>query len=216
MKDTVIFDMDGVLFDSEPMYIKEIIEFFSLHNIVLDQKEVSKIVGVDDKTYNQLLIDWWNHTSSEEDLFRKYDIYDESIKRDYTKIINPDILPLLKYLKKHHYKIALASNSHKELIELALCQTGLYTYFDVITSGEQFEHSKPDPTIYLYTVHTLKSSKENCLIIEDSMPGIQAARNANIDVLALKDTRYHIDQSQATIIIDNLMKVIEYLETSNN
>lgn len=214
MKDTIIFDMDGVLFDSEPMYMKEIIDFFHIYNIVLDPKEVTKMVGVDDKTYNKLLIHWWNRTSSEEDLFSKYDIYDANLKRDYTKIVNPYILPLLKYLKKHHYKIALASNSHRELITLALKQTNLYAYFDFIASGEQFVQSKPDPAIYLYTAKHIHSKIENCLIIEDSKPGIKAARNANIDVLALKDTRYGIDQSQATKCIDNLMEVIEYLEAS--
>ena len=212
MKDTIIFDMDGVIFNSEPLYIQEIIGFFKRNNILLSEKEVSRMVGVDDTMYERLLIEWWGNTSSKEELFQRYERYEASLKRDYTKILNPHIVSLLNYLKKNQYKIALASNSHRELLDLALSQTNLVSYFDNITSGEQFVNSKPNPEIYLHTVKALHSTVENCLIIEDSSPGIEAANRAKIDVLALVDTQYGIDQSQATGKINTLLEVIEYLE----
>lgn len=210
MKDTVIFDMDGVLFDSEQMYIQEIIDFFRENNISLSLEKAKQIIGVDDTRFYQLLTSWWQ--SDKGDFLTKYEVYDRRLIRNYLPIVNLDIYTLLAYLKKNHYKVALASNSHVELIHHALKQTGLFDYFDYIASGENFERSKPDPMIYLDVVDSLHSTIDRCLIIEDSTPGIQAAINAKIDVLALKDTRFGMKQDHATKVINTLLDVIPYLE----
>lgn len=98
------------------------------------------------------------------------------------------------------------------MINQAISSAYLRHYFDLITSGEIFRQSKPNPEIYLYTIDKLQSSKDETLIIEDSLPGIQAAFNAGIDVIALKDKNFGIDQSQAQIVVDKLLDIIKYLD----
>ena len=117
----------------------------------------------------------------------------------------------MRYLKENGYKIALASSSQKSVIINALKTSNIIEYFDLITSGDQFKESKPNPEIYLYTINKLHSSKEETIIVEDSYPGIQSAINAGIEVLALKDDYFGIEQANANYIIDNLIDIKDYL-----
>lgn len=210
-KNTIIFDMDGVIFDSEAIYMEELIEFFKMYNIDLSIDECQKVIGVDSRLFNDIVYSWWQNKTSKEEFIKILNHYYDSIERDYKDILKIHVVPLLKYLKENHYKIALASSSSEQLIYKALTTSGIIDYFDIITSGNIFKESKPNPEIYLYTIEKLQVSKTSALIIEDSTPGIQAAINAGIDVIALKDDRFSIDQSQANHIIDDLLDVKKYI-----
>ena len=110
------------------------------------------------------------------------------------------------------YKIALASSSSLNTINTALDQVDLRKYFIFIVSGEQFKESKPNPEIYLHTIKELNVNKDEAIIIEDSPKGILAANRAGIKVLALKDDKFGLDQSQADINIDELNDIIKLIE----
>ena len=138
-----------------------------------------------------------------------HDWIDESLRKYVPKKKGLD--KLLKYLKENHYKIALASSSSERLIDKALTTSGIIDYFDLITSGNSFKQSKPHPEIYLYVIEKLHITKKEALIIEDSTPGIQVAINAGIDVIAVKDDRFSIDQSQANHIIGDIIDVKKYI-----
>jgi len=210
-KTTVIFDMDGVIFDSEKMYADELIEFHKKYNIHISYTDCKELIGVDSRVFDDIVYSWWNNRYSQKKVKELLNVYYSSLDRDYTKIVNPHITSLLKYLKKNHYKVALASSSNEQIIHNALTSVNLESYFHLITSGNRFKESKPNPEIYLYTINKLHSLKEETIIIEDSFPGIQAAIRAGIDVIALKEHRFNIDQSQAKAIINNLLDVKLYL-----
>ena len=88
----------------------------------------------------------------------------------------------------------------------------LRKYFTLIVSGEQFKESKPNPEIYLHAIKELNVNKDEAIIIEDSPKGILAANRAGIKVLALKDDKFGLDQSQADIIINELNDIIKLIE----
>lgn len=211
-KNTIIFDMDGVIFDSEATYMQELINFFKMYNIHLTIDDCKKVIGVDSRLFNDIAYSWWQNKTSKEEFIKILDNYYESIKRDYKAILNPHVISLLKYLKENHYQIALASSSSQQLIHRALTTSGIIEYFDLIISGNAFQQSKPNPEIYLYTIEKLNVSKEQTLIVEDSTPGIEAANRAGIDVIAIKDYRFSIDQSHADYIIDDIIEVKKYLK----
>ena len=210
-KTTIIFDMDGVLFDSERMYINEIISFFKQYDIYLTNDICKVVIGVDNKRFYKIVYQWWNNKTSFNEFVIILKQYFNSLKRDYSKLLNDNALKLLRYLKENGYKIALASSSQKSVIINALKTSNIIEYFDLITSGDQFKESKPNPEIYLYTINKLHSSKEETIIVEDSYPGIQSAINAGIEVLALKDDYFGIEQANANYIIDNLIDIKDYL-----
>lgn len=210
-KTTIIFDMDGVLFDSERMYINEIISFFKQYDIYLTNDICKVVIGVDNKRFYKIVYQWWNNKTSFNEFVIILKQYFNNLKRDYSKLLNDNALELLRYLKENGYKIALASSSQKSVIINALKTSNIIEYFDLITSGDQFKESKPNPEIYLYTINKLHSSKEETIIVEDSYPGIQSAINAGIEVLALKDDYFGIEQANANYIIDNLIDIKDYL-----
>ena len=109
-------------------------------------------------------------------------------------------------------KVACASSSSPEYIERALTECGIKEYFDLQVSGYDFEKSKPNPDIYLFCRDKFGLTSEECLVIEDSPYGIQAALSAGMPVLARRDTQFSMDQSKATKIIDSLNEVRDYIE----
>lgn len=210
-KKTIIFDMDGVIFDSEVTYMQELMDFFQMYDIHLTIDDCKKVIGVDSRLFDNIVYSWWQNKTPKDEFLEILDNYYQSIDRNYQAILNPHVLSLLDYLKTNHYQIALASSSSKQLIDKALISSGIFDYFDLITSGMAFQESKPHPEIYLYTIEKLHARKEETLIIEDSSPGIQAAVNAGIDVVAIKDKRFSLDQSQANAIIDDIIDVKKYI-----
>ena len=207
----IIFDMDGVIFDSETMYINDLIRFFKQHDIEIQVSDCIPLIGIDSKLYYEQAYTMWNNKTDFLTFKKLLQDYFHSLNRNYKAVVRPQIYSVLETLSKH-YKIALASSSRFYTINNALDQADLKKYFTLIVSGEQFKESKPNPEIYLHTIKELNVKKDEVIIIEDSPKGILAANRAGIKVLALKDDKFGLDQSQADIIIDELNDIIKLLE----
>ena len=194
----IIFDMDGVIFDSETMYINDLIRFFKQHDIEIQVSDCIPLIGIDSKLYYEQAYTMWNNKTDFITFKNMLQEYFRSFDCDYKAVVRPQIYSVLESLSEH-YKIALA-------------QADLRKYFTLIVSGEQFKESKPNPEIYLHTIKELNVNKDEAIIIEDSSKGILAANRAGIKVLALKDDKFGLDQSQADIIIDELNDIIKLIE----
>ena len=135
------------------------------------------------------------------ELFRKYvkefDMeYEEYVEKrkhygnykaiDPRKYVDKHIYPLLDWLKRRKIHIALASSSPRESIERYLTLLKIREYFELIVSGAEFKNSKPDPEIYRYTIKKLHATAAECLVVEDSIYGIIAAKQAGAVVAAKK------------------------------
>ena len=209
-KKAVIFDMDGVLVDSESHQQKVIKDFFNNEtNYDVNKLKLNKFIGSSGE------LEVWKL------VFEEYDTSDDEFKRisenlykymdehrpEYKEILNDNANEIIKWLKEHGFKLGIASSSYKEEINRMLTETGLTNYFDYVLSGKCFKQSKPCPDIYNAMVDMLGVEKEKCLVIEDSYYGIQAAINANIDVVALKDNKLGINQSNCKTFINNLIEI---------
>ena len=206
----IIFDMDGVIFDSETMYINDLIRFFKQHDIEI-QVSCIPLIGIDSKLYYEQAYTMWNNKTDFITFKNMLQEYFRSFDCDYKAVVKPQIYSVLESLSER-YKIALASSSSLNTINTALDQVDLRKYFTFIVSGEQFKESKPNPEIYLHTIKELNVNKDEAIIIEDSPKGILAANRAGIKVLALKDDKFGLDQSQADINIDELNDIIKLIE----
>lgn len=112
-----------------------------------------------------------------------------NIKQKYTKEIIPKYcvpdyskIILLKHLKIKGFKIACCSNSLKDTLHLMLKSAQIFEYFDFIIGNDQISKPKPDPEIYLKTFEVLKVKPEECIIVEDALPGIAAAKQSGANV----------------------------------
>ncbi|MDK2965819.1 MULTISPECIES: HAD family phosphatase [Lacrimispora] len=205
----VIFDMDGVIIDSEVVYLEYQLEFARTKNPNVVLKDLFPMVGATSQDCWEVLERAVSNGQTWEELrmeFRQKNIYDEI---DYRSIYRPEVTDTLMQLKQAGYRLALASSTHLELVERVLKENGIRDYFEAVVSGEQFKRSKPDPEIYLYTAKQLNLSPGECLAVEDSTIGITAAHRAGVVTAAVIDTRFGLDQSLADYKLNQVKDVLE-------
>ena len=205
----VIFDMDGVIIDSEGVYLEYQLEFAKKKNPDVKLEDLYPLVGATKQECWEVVERVVSNGQTWEELrkeFRQRDIYSEI---DYRSIYRLEVTDTLKQLKEAGFRLALASSTHLELVERVLKENGIRDYFEAVVSGEQFKKSKPDPEIYLYTAGLLKLKPEECLAVEDSTIGITAAYRAGLKIAAVIDTRYGFDQSLADYKLNQVKEVLE-------
>jgi HAD superfamily hydrolase (TIGR01509 family) len=215
MKKAVIFDMDGVLIDSEPVYLNRFEIFFDHHHIPVNKNDLKKTVGASSKATWDIIRKLWPEDISVSRLREMFYSLSDRFSISYKDILFPNVIKTLQLLKKQNYRIALASSSSFSVIHAALSATDTSDYFDAIVSGEMFKESKPNPEIYLYTICQLSLPPHECIVVEDSVYGIAAAKAAHLDVAAIRDTRFGFNQSNATYLIDDVAEILDILKSLN-
>ncbi len=207
----IIFDMDGVLFDTEQFYYNRRKTFLASKGISIDHIPPSFFVGGNMKQVWQTIlgVDYANWDIQR--LQEAYEHYKEMNPLPYKDLIFPDVHHVLEQLSQFGLQIGLASSSTKSDILRALEETNLTSYFDLVLSGEEFPETKPHPAIYNKAAHQLGLDKETILVIEDSEKGIKAAFSAGIEVWAIRDTIFDLDQSKARYLVNNLTEALTTL-----
>ncbi|WP_300119704.1 HAD family phosphatase [uncultured Enterococcus sp.] len=204
----VIFDMDGVIVDSEAAYLKRRLDFFNRLGEIPEHTQLQDFVGLSNEAVWQQLV---SDAKKRERLKRKYDQYQNENSIKYQKYLIPHVIDFLEEIHAQKKKVALASASNPQHITLMLSQCQLSKYFDVVISGENVKRNKPFPDIYLKASEQLAVLPAECLVIEDSFNGILAAKRAKMDVWALKPQNYTIDQKSANCIFQNFIEMKEHL-----
>lgn len=204
----VIFDMDGVIVDSEAAYLKRRLDFFNRLGEIPEHTQLQDFVGLSNEAVWQQLV---SDAKKRERLKRKYDQYQNENPIQYQKYLMPHVIDFLEEIHVQKKKVALASASNPQHITLMLSQCQLSKYFDVVISGENVKRNKPFPDIYLKASEQLAVLPAECLVIEDSFNGILAAKRAKMDVWALKPQNYTIDQKSANCIFQNFIEMKAHL-----
>lgn len=215
----VIFDMDGVLIDSEPVYAGWLEAFLKKHHVEVPDSELRRVAGISSQDFKKKLQSWWAASGkpymSGEDIDKMFEKYCDGFPLSFKKIMDSHAEEVMAWLKEAGCKVAVASSSPMDDIKKVLADTGLCKYVDVKVSGEMFANSKPDPQIYLFTVKQLGLEAGECIAVEDSAYGIQAASGAGVKVIAKRDDRFGFDQSLADYRVDHLGQVMEMISKEN-
>lgn len=177
---SIIFDMDGVLVNSEPVHYRAYLMALEPWGKTFSYEEYKNYIG----TVNAVILDG---------LIRKFglpvtrDEFNEMMKEKKAYLYERDGYPgidgvpdMLKCLKEAGYLLAVASSSPYENIIKATKALGICQYFDVLVSGESVEHPKPAPDVFLKAAGALGTAPEDCLVVEDSCHGVHAAKNAGM------------------------------------
>ena len=207
-KKAIIFDMDGVIIDSEPIHYKIIQDMLKDRNIVISVNKFNHFAGLSNMEFWSILKKQFDLKESVEDLCQKQ--LNKTLEYFQRNDITPiaEIPTLLKVLKEKGYKIALASSSPLVLIQTIIEKLAIQHYFENIISGEFFKKSKPHPEIFLHTAKTLQVAPENCIVIEDSSNGVIAAKRANMKCIGYRNINSgNQDLSGADFIVDSLGKI---------
>lgn len=213
-KKAVIFDMDGVLIDSEPVYLDMFQVFLEENNCVVDKKTLYAIAGASSRQTWEFIAQMWYEKIDPEELHQIFRKKYPDFQIPYKEVIFPGTRELLKWLKEKGIILALASSSSEKSIYRMLAETGLDGCFSCVVSGKMFRESKPNPEIYLHTLYSLGLPAGDCVAVEDSTYGIQAAKAAGLQVVAVKDERFSYDQSDADWKIEStreLRKIFDHL-----
>jgi beta-phosphoglucomutase family hydrolase len=185
MIEAVIFDMDGVLVDTEPLHTEIEKRQFRMNGISLTDEEHRQFMGTTSENMWREIGRRQQLNISVERLIEQNTTESLQFFTERSEIpVMPGIFALLEKLKSKQYPHALASSSVPEIIELILMKTGLKPYFQVIVSSQEAGRSKPEPDVFLLAARKLNIAPANCLVIEDSYNGIKAAHTAGMRCVA--------------------------------
>jgi sugar-phosphatase len=191
--DAVIFDMDGVLIDSEPLWKIAMEEVFSSFGSRLTKQDFQKTVGL---RIDEVVIFWHQHEGWKN--VTPVDV-EQQIVLKMVELIMANAAPLtgvletLAYLKEKELKIGLATSSYEILVKTVLRELKIESYFDFYHSAEHEEFGKPHPAVYLTVAERLAVKPTSCLVIEDSLNGIVSAKAARMKVVCIPEKTHFPD-----------------------
>lgn len=190
MKKAVLFDMDGVLIDTEIVFARCLSRAFSEAGYPIPEEEFYRFAGIEYGKKMETLIRERGLSVGTEELTRYYRQAQAAELRDFGPLLKPGVLPLLRQLRGEGYLTALCSNSIQSRVEKVFADTGMEGLFDLVVTGENVPLRKPDPGIYLLALERLALSAGECLAVEDSIFGLTAARAAGLTVVEVRDERF--------------------------
>lgn len=183
----VVFDMDGVLFDSERItriMWKKAGEEFHVDDV---ENSVKDCTGRNISDTCVYLKNKYGENFPAYDFRMRCSELFHSYVDEFGLPLMPYAREILLSLKKKSYVLALASSTRKLIAEKELKEAGLYDFFTTVTCGDMVKHSKPDPEIYLYACSSLGFAPENCVAVEDSPNGIISAYSAGMKCVMVPD-----------------------------
>lgn len=210
----IIFDMDGVLIDSELYYMKRIIAILdSNFNINITLNDLAKLPGGNSTHLENVLNTILKPKGISFAEYKKVEYANyKNNPVDYSQLLNPHVKNVLTWLKEQNFKVSIASSSSSQEIQTMLEQNNLHHYFDFIIGGDMVKKTKPDPEIYIKSIKMMNFNPNELIVIEDSEYGIQAAKNASLLVIAKKDKHFIHNQLLADKRVCDLIEIIPIIK----
>lgn len=202
----IIFDMDGVIINSEPLHYqveKELIEELGGH---LNREAHRAFVGATDYFMWQKLKEQFNLKPSVEEIVEMKK--ERFLKRIDEVELTENFMNFMLTLYKEGYPMAIASSNNKRIVDAIVNRFGLDKYMKFIISGEEVKRGKPDPEIFITTAKRIGVDPESCLVIEDAENGVKAAKAAGMKCIGYKNMDSgKQDLSEADLVINNFSEL---------
>ena len=213
MLEAIIFDMDGLLIDSEPIWREAEKEIFAEVGITLTDEMCFTTVGL---RIDEVVNHWhakfpWENPSQE---MVKEKVIDQVIELILQKgEILPGVIQTIEYFHSKNYPLAIASASSMRIIDAVTEKLKIKKYFTIIHSAEFEEYGKPHPAVFISTAKKLNVLPQNCLVFEDSLNGVIAAKAARMKVIAVPEP-IHFENLKFAVADEKLKSLIDF-ETSS-
>lgn len=209
----VVFDMDGVIFDSERAVMQCWKEVASRHNIPDIEKAILACTGTTMVRTREIMLNLYGADFPYDEYARESSAIFHSRYDGGRLPMKPGVKELLTFLKEHDKKIALASSTRQQVVTDELRDAGVIEYFDRIICGDMVSRNKPAPDIFLKACEELNISPSDSYAIEDSYNGIRAAHAGGLHPIMVPDLLPADEemQSLAEIVLPSLTSVMEYL-----
>ena len=208
----IIFDMDGLMIDSERVTFECYQEILKGMNLTMDEEFYKTLLGKPLKGIYQRFYDVYGNDFPIEDVIK--DVHALMAKRFETEgvPIKTGLKSLLEYLKENNYKTMVATSSNRDRVDVILKQAGITQYFDGEICGDEVVNGKPNPEVFLKACKKVNVQPEEALVLEDSEAGIKAAHDGGIKVICIPDMKYPEEEYRKMTeeIFEDLSKVVTY------
>lgn len=218
MLKAVIFDLDGIIIDSEPVAYGILRDMVAAYGGDISLNEyTTRYLGRTVAMGMTTIKNTFNAPESEEELFQKY----MAIEKERVAAgipLKPYAKEILAFLKERNIKTIVASSSVRERAEKILRSHDILKYFDDLVFGYEVPKGKPYPDIFLKACEKLGVSVDEAIVIEDSEAGIKAAFSADIPVICIPDMKYPVKEYEdmATYIVKDLSEAMKITEDKRN
>lgn len=210
----VIFDMDGLMIDSERVTFECYQEILKGMNLTMDEEFYKTLLGKPLKGIYQRFYDVYGNDFPIEDVIK--DVHTLMAQRFETEgvPVKTGLKSLLEYLKINNYKTIVATSSNRNRVDTILAQAQITDYFDDSICGDEVTKGKPNPEVFLKSCQKLGVSVDEAIVLEDSEAGIQASYDAGIKVICIPDMKYPEKQYEEKTfkIFKDLNDVTNYLK----
>lgn len=212
----IIFDLDGVLIDSESIHQKRNEKMFRDNGWDVDPKVLELMIGASPSMdpwkmiydRSHLNVDYVTYRKKIDEYKTNHFSYDQN---QYIDAIYPDTYSTVSTLYDHGYKLAVASSSALDYIRMNLRLCHLEDMISVVKTGRDLVKSKPDPLIYTLTLKELMVEPSEAVIVEDSPYGIEAGKKAGCFTIGVHGYQFNLDQTMADVRVRELSEVLSYL-----
>ena len=201
--------MDGLMVDTEHLHhqsFKATLEKRGI-NPIPNEQGIIHVSGISSEDNWKNFKKQYNFEADSADLSRdKHEFHLQLLKENVTAM--PGLLKLLEKLKANHIKMAIASSSVRQQIDLITSKLEISDFFDAVISGEDIKNGKPAPDIFLSAAKALQVDPKECVVLEDATSGVSAGKAAGMRVIAVpNEFNKHEDFKDADIVLDSLEKV---------
>lgn len=212
----VIFDMDGIIFDTERISFRAWKKVCAEVGYEMEEEFYCNLIGRNFKGFSKIMMEKFGDEFPLESLYeKKIELQLEAIDKDGLPL-KKGIHELLDYLKENGYKVAVATSTTRNRAEEMLKIGGVLSKADYVICGDEVVNSKPDPEIFLKAAKKLGVDPKECIVLEDSGAGIEAAYSAGMLGINVPDMKKPDENmiSKSYRICDSLLDVIDVLENA--
>jgi beta-phosphoglucomutase family hydrolase len=202
----VIWDMDGVIADTAPYHLRAWQEVFRRRGVRYTEDDFKRNFGKrNDSIIRSVLGSWVPFAGMEAIAAEKEELFRRWAGRRIRPL--PGAIELMQALREHGFAQAMGSSAPLENIELVTRRLGIAGFFRVIVSGREVTEGKPSPQVFLRAAERLGARPEDCVVIEDAVAGVSAAKRAGMSCIAVTSTNSRDKLSGADLIVDTLEEV---------
>lgn len=212
----IIFDMDGVIFDTERLYLNTWTMVFERYGYKITKEVYTSVMGRGRKNVINTFLRKYGEDLPIEEMYKEKDYELNKLIENNQVDIKYGVYEVLEFLKENGYKVALATSAKRDRAMKHLTYAKIIDKFDAIICGEDVINSKPNPEIFLKAADALNVKRENCIVIEDSESGVKAGYSAGMKVIHIPDLKEldYKTKRYAYRILSDLTEVIQYLKES--
>lgn len=213
MSELVIFDVDGLMIDTESVWKNAFDKAGDKYGISnLGDTLFPSLIGkrLEDE---QVLLDRLLPSDIQDKLLNEWRQIGLSSLANKVPV-KPGLYEMLDFLEQHHIKMAVATTTRRDLTEQRLKKIGVYDRFEYVLCGDEVTNRKPDPEIYLSVLKRMDTDARNALVLEDSVVGVEAAYRAGIDCIQVPDliAPTEVQKEQTICIVKDLMEARDYIK----